>query len=107
LHGVAEFGEGVSILSLGGKEIGRFLSAVAAINPPSNEGEKANLGKVEIKEKFGYPPPPTSYESPAKATHCLHITYCCRLSQELLREGREWPREETEKIRRKREMAEW
>ena len=46
---------GVSILSLGGKEIGRFLSAVAAINPPSNEGEKANLGKVEIKEKFGYP----------------------------------------------------
>ena len=33
-------------------ETGKFLSAVAAINPPGDQVEKANLGEIEIKEKF-------------------------------------------------------
>jgi hypothetical protein len=37
-------------------KVGRFLGAVAAINPPGNEVEKANLGKIEIKEKFSGQP---------------------------------------------------
>jgi hypothetical protein len=43
---------GVSIHWLGRKEIGKFLSAVAAINPPGDEVEKANLGKIRIKDEF-------------------------------------------------------
>src|SRR6266480_7087125 len=35
-----------------GRRSGGFLSAVPTINPPGDEIEKANLGKVEIKDKF-------------------------------------------------------
>jgi len=37
---------------LGGKEIGRFLSAVATIYPPGDQVQ-ANRRKMEIVEKFG------------------------------------------------------